>query len=90
MNSTTYRDLEEAGIIDSMKARGEHIYIDESIPDGVIRRTEDIDIAELKRREAARYEGLGKTRTGYTKPGIQRRDVTKAKAARAARKRNRK
>lgn len=89
MNTTTYRELEELGIIESMTARGERIHIDESIPDGVIRRTEEIDIAELKRREEAATIGH-KTRSGYTKPGIKRRDVKKAKAARAARKRNRK
>lgn len=89
MNSTTYRDLDEAGLIDAMKARGEIIVIDETIPDGVIRRSEYIDVAELKRREEAAYIGH-KARSGYTKPGMQQRDKGKAKAARAARKRNRK
>jgi hypothetical protein len=89
MNSTTYRELEAAGIIEGMKARGEIIVIDESIPNGQVVRTETIDIAEMKRRELRKVYPQ-KTRSGYTKVGMQARDKAKAKASRAARKRNRK
>jgi hypothetical protein len=51
--------------------------------------TEPLDVAELKRRELAKHYPQ-KTRSGYTKPRIHARDKAKAKASRAARKRNRK
>lgn len=95
MNSTTYEELERAGIIDSLKARGEKIEIDESLPDGVIRRTESLSVEELKLREEARIHRIEsggqyiKARSGYTSPGQRPRNKAKAKAARAARKRNR-
>jgi hypothetical protein len=45
-------------------------------------------VMAAKRQEEARYIGH-KTRSGFTTPGIHQRDKAKAKAAKAARKRNR-
>jgi hypothetical protein len=89
MNSNTYAQMATLGLIAPLQAQGP-IHIDESIPDGLVVRTETLDVAELKRREEAKYYGGHKTRSGYTKVGMQARDKAKAKASRAARKRNRK
>lgn len=92
MNSNTYNDL---SVFDELALRRVGpIGIDETIPDGVIVQDgkpypagEAVEAA--KRAEERAVYGYKKERSGYTKPGPQTRDKAKAKAARAARKRNR-
>lgn len=89
MNSNTYGEIRGSELEMYLLRNNGSIAIDESIPDGVIRRTEEFDVPELKRRAERAHYGQAKTRSGYTKPGQQPRNKAKAKASRAARKRNR-
>lgn len=92
MNSNTYAEMafDEREVL----RRQGGIGIDESIPDGLVRRGGELmtpNEAVMQAKREAEQAAIGhKYRSGYTKPGPQKRDKTKAKAARAARKRNRK
>lgn len=93
MNSTTYDQIQGTELEALLRREGGTIGIDEAIPNGMVRKGGKLyAVDELKRIEEAAYyraQGLGKDRSGYTKPGQQPRNKAKAKAARAARKRNR-
>ena len=96
MNSNTYNGLgfDERALLRSVGS----LRIDESIPTGtIVHDGVPYPVGEAVQRAKSAAErkhqrevlGVGKDRSGYTKPGMQPRDKAKAKAARAARKQNR-